>query len=75
MIMFNFIKNNRKYEKFIKQVFTKKIEIPEPSRYPSFNNIVDWMDKKVAYHEYKYSDNMDSLFNPSSGYKFLKIED
>lgn len=49
------------------KLLNKKLEVPEPSRYPDFNNIVEWMDQKVAYHEYKYPDKMDSLFNPSCG--------
>lgn len=49
------------------KLLNKKLEIPKPSNYPDFNNIVEWMDQKVAYHEYKYPDKMDSLFNPSSG--------
>lgn len=50
-----------------KKLLQKKIEIPAPDRYPSFNNIVEWMDQTVAYHEYAFPDKMDSLFNPSSG--------
>lgn len=51
----------------LNKLLNKKLEIPPPSRYPEFNNIVEWMDQKVAYYEYKYPDKMDSLFNPSSG--------
>lgn len=51
----------------LKKLLQKKLEIPEPSRYPNSQNIVEWMDEKIAYHAYKFPDNMDSLFNPSSG--------
>lgn len=51
----------------LNKFLNKKLEVPEPARYPDFNNIVEWMEQKVAYHEYKYPDKMDSLFNPSSG--------
>lgn len=49
------------------KILQKKLEIPEPSKYPDFNNIVEWINEKVVYHEHKFPDHMDSLFNPSSG--------
>ena len=52
---------------FFDKLLKPKIEVPEPSRYPEFNNITEWMDSKVAYYEYKYPDKMDNLFCPSSG--------
>lgn len=45
----------------------QEIEIPTPEKWPNFNNIVEWMDHKVSYYEQKYPNEMDRLFNPSSG--------
>lgn len=52
---------------FFDKLLKPKIEVPEPSRYPNFNNITEWMDNKVAYYEHKYPDSMERLFDPSSG--------
>lgn len=60
-------KNGSTMRNFLNKLLQPKIEIPPPERYPNFNNIVEWMDSKVAYYEYKYPDSMDNLFNPSSG--------
>lgn len=46
---------------------TTKIEVPEPSRFPKFGKTKEWMDEKIAYYQFKYPEQMDNLFNPSSG--------
>jgi hypothetical protein len=58
--MKNFFKN---------MLSSKQIEplLPAPERFPSFNNVTEWMDQKVAYYAQQHPEKMDNLFNPSSG--------
>lgn len=41
--------------------------IPVPDRWPNFNNIDEWMEEQVDYYSKVYPNNMDRLFDPSSG--------
>jgi len=51
----------------IANLFKKAITIPEPDKYPNFNNVEEWMNKKVEYFAATNPNEMYKLFCPSCG--------
>lgn len=58
---------DKNMKNFLNKLLKPKIEVPVPERFPSFNNIRQWMDEKIAYYEKVMPEDMANLFNPSSG--------